>query len=358
MVEIKLLILLAILPMLVISAFAQEYQVIIERPELGDQNYDIFADLNQSTNYLNLRSFILPLNNSLETLQLISEEIQEPHSITYNELSEIQDNNRFNPDGTETDEYIQAWVTFRAYNDIDQIIDQIIELHNQGMSMESAFNFLSGVVIEPEPTPEDETEPEPQQISVDIRGKQYYLSYTAENVSINEVIADLDFISLVFDLEVMRDGVLTINFERDFFGSTFEGKDDDFIVLANGDEVHHIETSNLKTRILQIDLPSGTEELEIIGSYFIDNTPEEEFPLVLIEKQIQKLEKKVDNWNKQVDKLDSSINKKMTQLDEAIEKDNTKRIDKLAEKIGNLMALKIVYENLISTLIEQILFYQ
>jgi len=48
----------------------------------------------------------------------------------------------------------------------------------------------------------------------------------------------------------------------------------------------------------------------------------------------------------------------MTQLDKAIENDNTKRIDNVAEKIGNLMALQSVYENLISTLIEQILFYQ
>ena len=76
--------------------------------------------------------------------------------------------------------------------------------------------------------------------------------------------------SLIFYVTVSdSNGKLNVTFEREFFDSTYDGEDDLFFVLADGDETisQEIETTS-QSRSLTIDVPSGTEELEIIGSVF------------------------------------------------------------------------------------------
>ena len=56
---------------------------------------------------------------------------------------------------------------------------------------------------------------------------------------------------------------------NDFMDSVFNQRDDDFIVLANGNEPHFKEISTTKhDRTLKIFLPAGIKEIEIIGSTF------------------------------------------------------------------------------------------
>jgi len=62
---------------------------------------------------------------------------------------------------------------------------------------------------------------------------------------------------------------LNVTFDRIFFDSIYDGEDDSFFVLADGDETvsREIQTTT-NSRTLTIEIPSGTEELEIIGSVF------------------------------------------------------------------------------------------
>jgi len=108
---------------------------------------------------------------------------------------------------------------------------------------------------------------------VDIEGTSYDVDYTATGMTVSAVEADLDFISLILTVDVTESpGTLDITFDRTLFDSTFEGLDDDFIILADGDEPIFSETqTNSVSRTLSIELPAGTEEIEIIGSSF--NTP-------------------------------------------------------------------------------------
>jgi hypothetical protein len=110
-------------------------------------------------------------------------------------------------------------------------------------------------------------------IPVDIEGTSYDVDYTATGMTVSGVEADLDFISLILTVDVAESpGTLDITFDRTLFDSTFEGLDDDFIILADGDEPVFSETqTNSVSRTLSIELPAGTEEIEIIGSSF--NTP-------------------------------------------------------------------------------------
>ncbi|WP_371503926.1 hypothetical protein [Nitrosopumilus adriaticus] len=119
-------------------------------------------------------------------------------------------------------------------------------------------------------------------ISVEVEGTSYDIDYTASGMTLDSIEADTDFISLILTVDVPdSDGVLDITFERSFFDSTFDGLDDDFIILVDGDEPSFTETeTTAQSRTLSIDLPAGTEEIEIIGSTFggSETIPDEEIP--------------------------------------------------------------------------------
>ena len=106
--------------------------------------------------------------------------------------------------------------------------------------------------------------------SVDVSGKSYDVQYVGNGVTVSGITADTDFISLIFSVNVSGSpGTLEVTLDRSFFDSTFQGTDDDFIVLADGDEPKHTEIqTNTQSRTLSIELPAGTKEVEIIGSAF------------------------------------------------------------------------------------------
>jgi len=123
----------------------------------------------------------------------------------------------------------------------------------------------------------------PGVITVDLEGKSINVNYDAEGVEILSVQLDLDFISLILEVEVTGSpGVLEITFDRNFFDATYQGADDVFIVIADGDEPDSEEiATTTQSRTLRIELPAGTDEVEIIGTEFVmpeTTVPEPEPP--------------------------------------------------------------------------------
>jgi len=123
----------------------------------------------------------------------------------------------------------------------------------------------------------------PGVITVDLEGKSINVNYDAEGVEILSAQLDLDFISLILEVEVTDSpGILEITFDRNFFDATFQGADDVFIVIADGDEPDSEEIgTTTQSRTLRIELPAGTEEVEIIGTEFVmpeTTVPEPEPP--------------------------------------------------------------------------------
>ena len=108
-----------------------------------------------------------------------------------------------------------------------------------------------------------------ESISVDIDGKSYEIEYTPFNAQIKSVSADMDFISLIFTVQVDDPTAsLKVVFDRVFFDAKFQsGNDDDFFVLADGEEVNFDEKKTSTQRTLTFGLDQGTEELEIIGTH-------------------------------------------------------------------------------------------
>ena len=115
--------------------------------------------------------------------------------------------------------------------------------------------------------------------SVDVSGTSYDIQYVGNGVTVSGITADTDFVSLILSVNVSGSpGTLEITLDRNLIDSKFQGDDDDFIVLADGDEPTHTEIqTNTQSRTLSIELPAGTEEVEIIGSAFgSTETPTEE----------------------------------------------------------------------------------
>ncbi len=123
--------------------------------------------------------------------------------------------------------------------------------------------------------------------SVNIEGNSFDIEYTTTGMNVSGFEADLDFISLILTVDVTdSSGTLNITFNRSFFDSIFNGEDDDFIILADGDEPNSTETeTTTQSRTLSIELPAGTEEVEIIGSVF--NSPAAEPEETVMEETME-----------------------------------------------------------------------
>ena len=106
-------------------------------------------------------------------------------------------------------------------------------------------------------------------MSVDVDGTSFDVEYTATGMTVSGIEADTEFISLILTVDVTEsNGELNIALDRTFFDSTYEGADEDFFILADDDEANFSETTTLSQRILNIEVPSGTQTIEIIGSVF------------------------------------------------------------------------------------------
>ena len=114
-------------------------------------------------------------------------------------------------------------------------------------------------------------------LSVDIEGNSFDVDYTATGLDVSGIEADLTFFSLILTVDVTNStGILNITFERSFLDSTFEGADDDFLIINQfGEEVNFTETETTsQSRTLSIEVLAGTTDIEIIGTIFGDSTEE------------------------------------------------------------------------------------
>jgi len=111
-------------------------------------------------------------------------------------------------------------------------------------------------------------------ITVNLEGTPVDVSFDSEGVEILsvETIDDAFGASLIFEVNVTGSpGILEIILERNFIDAKYQGDDDLFFVLADGDDLNFQETETTsESRTLRITLPEGTEEIEIIGTEFGD----------------------------------------------------------------------------------------
>jgi len=133
---------------------------------------------------------------------------------------------------------------------------------------------------------EHTTIPSVETLSVIVDGMPFDVDFTVMGLTVYEIESDTDSMSLIFYVDVNdSSGKLDVTFDRNFFDSIYDGVDDKFFILSDGDETIFRETqTTFESRTLSIDVPLGTEELEIIGSEFgfskVISTPVIETPVI------------------------------------------------------------------------------
>ncbi|MFQ5969438.1 MAG: hypothetical protein ACE5J2_02965 [Nitrososphaerales archaeon] len=102
------------------------------------------------------------------------------------------------------------------------------------------------------------------------------LMTSLSNGSVKSADVDRDFASIILAIETSatEDGELMIVLPRELIDSKFNGDDDDFIILVNGEETDYQEHSASTTeRALTIPIFVGAEEVEILGTQVIPEFP-------------------------------------------------------------------------------------
>jgi len=100
---------------------------------------------------------------------------------------------------------------------------------------------------------------------------------SAKGVTIESYYLDPQVNSVILQVEVSKpDATLEIKFDREFFDSTYDGLDDEFLVIGDGDYLTFKETeTSSASRTIKVTLTSDIEEVEIFGSRLLGRTIDE-----------------------------------------------------------------------------------
>jgi len=101
---------------------------------------------------------------------------------------------------------------------------------------------------------------------VTVNSSTFDVNYDATGLDVTEIDADVQSSTVtVFVTTSDVSGTLAITLDRNFFDSQTSGEDDDFLVLADGVETTFQESKDTVSRHLTIDVPSGTNSVDIIA---------------------------------------------------------------------------------------------
>ncbi len=94
------------------------------------------------------------------------------------------------------------------------------------------------------------------------------LDVTSDGVTIQSHQLDYETMSIIFAVEVSKSpGTLKIDFDRDFFDAIYQGHDDEFLIIVDGELVSYSEVRNTPYyRTIQFELHDGVDEIEIFGT--------------------------------------------------------------------------------------------
>ncbi|MDC0638562.1 hypothetical protein OAP30_03885, partial [Nitrosopumilus sp.] len=134
---------------------------------------------------------------------------------------------------------------------------------------ESSKNINSGFATVEKPSEQIPVEPKEvrpvnvipapliQTISVDVNGILHDVEYYVQGMTVNAIESDTESMSLIFFVDVSDlNGIINVEFKRTFFDSVYDGIDDHFWALSDGEEsvLEEIQT-NSQSRSLTIGVP-------------------------------------------------------------------------------------------------------
>ncbi|MBI5698587.1 MAG: PEFG-CTERM sorting domain-containing protein, partial [Thaumarchaeota archaeon] len=99
----------------------------------------------------------------------------------------------------------------------------------------------------------------------------FCVPFESSGAIVTQATANADTKSLVLKIETESDGYITLAIPREVLDSLDDAGDDtDFIVLVDDEEADFEEVdSDDSTRTLDITIPEGASQVEIIGTYAV-----------------------------------------------------------------------------------------
>jgi hypothetical protein len=148
-------------------------------------------------------------------------------------------------------------------------------------------------------------------------------------VNIESYQFDTEMNSIIFEVEVSdSEGTLEMTFDREFFDAVYQGQDDEFLVIADGDLLAYEETKTTRSRTITLNLISDVDEVEIFGSHLMVKSVDDNNIISEIQEQNVQLLDEKELLTKQVSVLSTEIENMKVQ--ENLLRDEN---EKLGEKI-------------------------
>lgn len=161
--------------------------------------------------------------------------------------------------------------------------------------------------------------------------------YNTDGVEITNYELDNNDMVLALDVKVTdTKGSLELTLDRNLIDSKYNGKDDSFLVIADGDEVLYKETKTQKSRTLKFSLSPDVELVEIFGSHVKGITfAQYEQPVINIQNdQLQKIVTENSILKEKNTKLLNEIDQLKAEND-VLKKEN-KKLDSRIFELENL----------------------
>ena len=128
-------------------------------------------------------------------------------------------------------------------------------------------------------------------------------------VTVESYQLDHEVNSVILEVQVTDTmGSLEMTFDREFLDSIYQGEDDEFLVIGDGDLLQYTETKTTNlSRTIEVNVTSDIEEVEIFGSHLIGNTISDNLEGTKIKEQNEQLQAEKALLANQVDDLSSEL---------------------------------------------------
>ena len=180
----------------------------------------------------------------------------------------------------------------------------------------------------------------------------FEISGTGVNIESYQLDAEVN--SIILEVEVSDSGgTLEMTFDREFFDATYQGQDDEFLVIADGDLLSYEETKTTQSRSIILNLISDVDEVEIFGSHLMVKSVDDNNIISEIQEQNVQLLDEKELLTKQVSVLSTEIENMKVQ--ENLLQDENEKLGKKIFAPDNLMKeTEAQANNFSSAVMEQI----
>jgi len=169
-------------------------------------------------------------------------------------------------------------------------------------------------------------------------------------VNIESYQLDTEVNSIILEVEVSDpEGTLEMTFDREFFDAIYQGQDDEFLVIGDGDLVSYEETiTTSQSRTIMLNLTSDIEEVEIFGSHLMGRTIDDNDINIseIKEQNVQLLDEK-ELLTKQVSVLSTELEDTKVQKN-LLEEENEELGKKIFEPDNLIKETEVQANNLIT----------